>query len=123
MLIVTTDRLSAFDVVMNQPIPSKGEVLTKMANFWFNKIDKIVPSHLTYEDPHSFVSKEDFNKVSGRSIVVNKLKPLPIEAIIRGYIIGSGWKDYQKIIQFVVLNYLKFRISRPTCRAYFYSIK
>ena len=96
MLIVTTDRLSAFDVVMNQPIPSKGEVLTKMANFWFNKIDKIVPSHLTYEDPHSFVSKEDFNKVSGRSIVVNKLKPLPIEAIIRGYIIGSGWKDYQK---------------------------
>jgi phosphoribosylaminoimidazole-succinocarboxamide synthase len=95
MLIVTTDRLSAFDVIMNQPIPLKGEVLTKMANFWFKKIDGIVPNHLTHKDPLSFVSKKDSSKVMNRSIVVKKLKPIPIEAIVRGYIIGSGWKDYK----------------------------
>ena len=95
MLIVTTDRLSAFDVIMKEPIPLKGEVLNKMANFWFKKIDKIIPNHLTHEDPLNFVHKEDFTKVKNRSIVVKKLKPIPIEAIVRGYIIGSGWKEYQ----------------------------
>jgi phosphoribosylaminoimidazole-succinocarboxamide synthase len=95
MLIVTTDRLSAFDVIMKEPIPLKGEVLNKMANFWFKKIDKIIPNHLTHEDPLNFVHKEDFSKVKNRSIVVKKLKPIPIEAIVRGYIIGSGWKEYQ----------------------------
>jgi phosphoribosylaminoimidazole-succinocarboxamide synthase len=96
MLIVTTDRLSAFDVIMNQPIPFKGEVLTKMANFWFDNTNDIVPNHLTHENPLNFVDKIDFNKVNNRSIVVKKLKPIPIESIVRGYIIGTGWKDYEK---------------------------
>ena len=95
MLIVTTDRISAFDVIMKQAIPLKGQVLTQMANFWFKKIDKIVPNHLTHEDPLNFVHKEDSNKVKNRAIVVRKLKPIPVEAIVRGYLIGSGWKDYQ----------------------------
>ena len=95
MLIVTTDRISAFDVIMKQAIPLKGKVLTQMANFWFKKIDKIVPNHLTHEDPLNFVHKEDSNKVKNRAIVVRKLNPIPVEAIIRGYLIGSGWKDYQ----------------------------
>ena len=95
MLIVTTDRISAFDVIMKQAIPLKGQVLTQMANFWFKKIDKIVPNHLTHEDPLNFVHKEDSNKVKNRAIVVRKLNPIPVEAIIRGYLIGSGWKDYQ----------------------------
>ena len=95
MLIVTTDRISAFDVIMKQAIPLKGKVLTQMANFWFKKIDKIIPNHLTHEDPLNFVHKEDSNKVKNRAIVVRKLKPIPVEAIVRGYLIGSGWKDYQ----------------------------
>tara|TARA_B100001142_G_C14189343_1_gene599325 strand:- start:20 stop:913 length:894 start_codon:yes stop_codon:yes gene_type:complete len=95
MLIVTTDRISAFDVIMKQAIPLKGKVLTQMANFWFKKIDKIIPNHLTYEDPLSFVHKEDSSKVKNRAIVVRKLKPIPVEAIVRGYLIGSGWRDYQ----------------------------
>ena len=96
MLIVTTDRLSAFDVVMSEPIPDKGQVLTEMANFWFARLAHIVPNHLTGVDPESVVTGEDEKaQVRGRSIVVRKLKPFPIEAVVRGYIIGSGWKDYQ----------------------------
>ncbi len=97
MLIVTTDRLSAFDVVLGDPIPEKGRVLTEMADFWFAKLGHVVPNHLTGIDPESVVSgAEDKAQVRGRSIVVKKLKPLPIEAVVRGYIIGSGWKDYQQ---------------------------
>ncbi|MBI3375076.1 MAG: phosphoribosylaminoimidazolesuccinocarboxamide synthase [Betaproteobacteria bacterium] len=97
MLIVTTDRLSAFDVVMSEPIPDKGQVLTEMANFWFARLAHIVSNHLTGVDPESVVKGEDERaQVRGRSIVVKKLNPLPIEAVVRGYIIGSGWKDYQK---------------------------
>ena len=97
MLIVTTDRLSAFDVVLPDPIPDKGRVLNEMANFWFAKLGHIVPNQLTGIDPESVVKGEDEKaQVRGRSIVVKKLKPLPIEAVVRGYIIGSGWKDYQK---------------------------
>ena len=97
MLIVTTDRLSAFDVVLGDPIPEKGRVLTEMANFWFAKLGHVVPNHLTGIDPESVVSGADEKaQVRGRSIVVKKLKPLPIEAVVRGYIIGSGWKDYQQ---------------------------
>ena len=96
MLIVTTDRLSAFDVIMNEPIPEKGAVLTAMANFWFNKFESIIPNHLTHDDPLSFVSKKDSALIKNRSIVVKKLKPIPIEVIIRGYIAGSGWNEYQK---------------------------
>jgi phosphoribosylaminoimidazole-succinocarboxamide synthase len=97
MLIVTSDRLSAFDVVMSEPIPDKGRVLTEMSNFWFAKLGHIVPNHLTGVDPESVVGgEEEKAQVRGRSMVVKKLNPLPIEAVVRGYIIGSGWKDYQK---------------------------
>jgi phosphoribosylaminoimidazole-succinocarboxamide synthase len=97
MLIVTSDRLSAFDVVLPDPIPDKGRVLNEMANFWFGKLGHIVPNQLTGIDPQSVVKGEDEKaQVKGRSVVVKKLKPLPIEAVVRGYLIGSGWKDYQK---------------------------
>jgi phosphoribosylaminoimidazole-succinocarboxamide synthase len=96
MLIVTSDRLSAFDVVMADPIPDKGRVLNEMANFWFARLGHIVPNQLTGIDPESVVSEDERPQVRGRSVVVKKLKPLPIEAVVRGYIIGSGWKDYQK---------------------------
>jgi len=96
MLILVSDRLSAFDVVLSDPIPEKGRVLTEVANFWFEKLAHVVPNQLTGVDPESVVQGEaDQAQVRGRSIVVKKLKPLPIEAVVRGYIIGSGWKDYQ----------------------------
>jgi len=96
MLIVTSDRLSAFDVVLPDPIPDKGRVLNEMANFWFARLGHIVPNQLTGIDPESVVLENERPQVRGRSVVVKKLKPLPIEAVVRGYIIGSGWKDYQK---------------------------
>ena len=97
MLLVTSDRLSAFDVVLGDPIPEKGRVLTEMANFWFAKLGHLVPNHLTGIDPESVVSGEDEKaQVRGRSVVVRKLKPLPVEAVVRGYLIGSGWKDYRE---------------------------
>src|SRR5688572_10832670 len=96
MLIVASDRLSAFDVVLPDPIPDKGRVLNEMANFWFARLGHVVPNQLTGIDPESVVSEEERSQVRGRSVVVQKLKPLPIEAVVRGYIIGSGWKDYQK---------------------------
>ncbi len=97
MLIVTTDRLSAFDVILPDPVPEKGVVLTTVSNFWFDRTRNIIPNHLTgisLED----VLKDDNerNSLAGRSIVVRKLRPLPVEAIVRGYLIGSGWKDYQR---------------------------
>jgi phosphoribosylaminoimidazole-succinocarboxamide synthase len=96
MMIVVSDRLSAFDVVLPDPIPAKGEVLTELANFWFSKLGHVVPNHLTGIDPETVVKGEDEkSQVRGRAIVVKKLKPLPVEAVVRGYIIGSGWKDYQ----------------------------
>jgi phosphoribosylaminoimidazole-succinocarboxamide synthase len=96
MLIITSDRLSAFDVVLSDPIPDKGRVLNEMANFWFERLGHIVPNQLTGIDPESVVAEDERSQVRGRSVVVKKLKPLPIEAVVRGYIIGSGWKDYQK---------------------------
>jgi phosphoribosylaminoimidazole-succinocarboxamide synthase len=96
MLIVASDRLSAFDVVLPDPIPDKGRVLNQMANFWFEKLGHVVPNQLTGIDPETVVKPEERAQVKGRSVVVKKLKPLPIEAVVRGYIIGSGWKDYQK---------------------------
>jgi phosphoribosylaminoimidazole-succinocarboxamide synthase len=96
MMILVSDRLSAFDVVLPDPIPDKGRVLTELANFWFSRLGHVVPNHLTGIDPESVVKGEDEKaQVRGRSIVVKKLKPLPVEAVVRGYIIGSGWKDYQ----------------------------
>ncbi|MBU1426075.1 MAG: phosphoribosylaminoimidazolesuccinocarboxamide synthase [Gammaproteobacteria bacterium] len=97
LLIVQTDRLSAFDVILPTPIPGKGEVLTAVSNFWFEKLGNIIPNHLSGIDPESVV-KTDAEKaqVRGRAFVTKKLKPLPIEAIVRGYLAGSGWKDYKK---------------------------
>ena len=97
LLVVQTDRLSAFDVILPDPIPGKGEVLTTVSNFWFNKLSHVIPNHLTGIAPESVVGTEaDRAQVQGRAFVVKKLKPLPIEAIVRGYLAGSGWKDYQK---------------------------
>ena len=95
ILIVTTDRLSAFDVVMNEPIPGKGMVLNQMSDFWFEKLGQIVPNHLTGIAPESVVAPEEVEQVKGRAVVAKRLKPIMVEAVVRGYIIGSGWKDYQ----------------------------
>ena len=95
LLIVTSDRLSAFDVVMAEPIPDKGRVLNRMALFWFDRLADVVPNHLTGIAPESVVSPAEAAQVTGRSMVVKRLKPIPVEAVVRGYLIGSGWKDYQ----------------------------
>ncbi|SMC36384.1 phosphoribosylaminoimidazole-succinocarboxamide synthase [Polynucleobacter kasalickyi] len=95
LLMVTTDRLSAFDVVMQDPIPSKGVVLNQMANFWFEKLAWIIPNHLTGIDPVSVVMPNEVDQVVGRAIVTKRLKPIMVEAVVRGYLSGSGWKDYQ----------------------------
>ena len=95
LLIVTTDRLSAFDVVMGEPIPNKGRVLNQMANFWFDKLAHIVPNHLTGDAPEAVVAAEEVEQVKGRGVVVKRLEPIMIEAVVRGYLAGSGWKEYQ----------------------------
>jgi len=96
LLIVTSDRLSAFDVILPDPIPGKGAVLTAVANFWFGKLAHVIPNQLTGIDPETVVTgAEEQAQVRGRALVVKRLKPLPIEAVVRGYLIGSGWKDYQ----------------------------
>ena len=95
LLIVTTDRLSAFDVVMRQPIPGKGKVLNAMSNFWFDLLGPIVPNHLTHIPPEGVVAADEVDQVRGRAVVAMKLAPVPAEAVVRGYLIGSGWKDYQ----------------------------
>ncbi len=96
MLLVASDRLSAYDVVMPTPIPEKGRVLTEVANFWFAKLAHIVPNHLTGIDPESVVAAEEREQVRGRSIVVWRFKPLLVEAVVRGYLEGSGWKEYRE---------------------------
>ncbi len=96
MLMVASDRLSAFDVVMGEPIPGKGRVLTQMALMWFERLKHVVPNHLTGDDPESVVAPAEREQVRGRSMLVKKLKPLPIEAVVRGYLAGSGWKEYRE---------------------------
>jgi phosphoribosylaminoimidazole-succinocarboxamide synthase len=95
LLMITTDRLSAFDVIMNEPIPDKGRVLSAMAQFWFEKLQHIVPNHLTGVAPQTVVSAAEVQQVLGRAVVVKRLQPIMVEAVVRGYLIGSGWKDYQ----------------------------
>ena len=95
LLVIQTDRLSAFDVIMPDPIPEKGRVLTEMSFFWFKKLGHVIPNHLTGVAPETVVASDERGQVAGRAMVVRKLKPLMIEAVVRGYIIGSGWKDYQ----------------------------
>jgi len=96
MLMVASDRLSAFDVIMGEPIPGKGRVLTQTALMWFARLKHVVPNHLTGEDPESVVAADERAQVRGRSMLVKKLKPLPIEAVVRGYLAGSGWKEYRE---------------------------
>jgi phosphoribosylaminoimidazole-succinocarboxamide synthase len=95
LLMVTTDRLSAFDVVMGEPIPGKGIVLNEMANFWFDKLAHVIPNHLTGIDPEAVVAADEASQVRGRAIVTKRLQPILVEAVVRGYLSGSGWKDYQ----------------------------
>ncbi|EXI88452.1 MAG: Phosphoribosylaminoimidazole-succinocarboxamide synthase [Candidatus Accumulibacter regalis] len=95
LLIVTSDRLSAFDVVLPDPIPGKGQLLTQLACFWFEKLAAVVPNQMTGIDPETVVAADERAQVHGRALVVKRLRPLPIEAVVRGYLIGSGWKDYQ----------------------------
>lgn len=96
LLIIQTDRVSAFDVILPTPIPEKGKILTKISRFWFDKLAHIIPNHLTDITPESVVSSREQDQVSDRAFIVRKLKPLPVEAIVRSYISGSGWKDYQR---------------------------
>ena len=96
ILMIASDRLSAYDVVMGEPIPGKGELLTQMALFWFAHLEGIIPNHLTGDDPLSVVKPEEREQVRGRSMLVKRLKGLPIEAVVRGYLAGSGWSEYQQ---------------------------
>lgn len=96
ILMIASDRLSAYDVVMGEPIPGKGELLTQMALFWFAHLEDIIPNHLTGDDPESVVKPEERAQVRGRSMLVKRLKGLPIEAVVRGYLAGSGWTEYQQ---------------------------
>ena len=95
ILMVASDRISAFDVVMGEPIPGKGALLTQMALFWFDKLGHICPNHLTGDAPESVVSDAEKPFVTQRSMLVRRLKPIPVEAVVRGYLAGSGWKEYQ----------------------------
>lgn len=95
LLIVASDRLSAFDVILDDPIPGKGAVLTALTEFWLKKLDHIVPNHATGIDPETVVAPHERDQVRGRAMVVKRLKPILVEAVARGYLIGSGWKDYQ----------------------------
>ncbi|MES2024878.1 MAG: phosphoribosylaminoimidazolesuccinocarboxamide synthase [Pseudomonadota bacterium] len=95
ILIVTSDRLSAFDVVMNEPIPTKGQVLNQMSDFWFEKLKDIVPNHLTGIAPESVVAADEVAQVKNRAVVAKRLQPILVEAVVRGYLIGSGWNDYK----------------------------
>jgi len=96
LLMVASDRLSAFDVVMGEPIPGKGRILTRMALFWFDRLAHVVPNHLTGDAPESVVAADEVAQVQGRSMLVRRLQPLPIEAVVRGYLAGSGWKEYHQ---------------------------
>ena len=94
-LMVTSDRISAFDVIMNEAVESKGKILSRISNFWFHKTESIIKNHLTDIAPESVVKDHEIPLIKDRSVVVKRLQPLPVEAIVRGYLIGSGWKDYQ----------------------------
>lgn len=96
MLMVASDRLSAFDVILQQPIPDKGKILTGISNFWFNKLEHIIPNHFTGDQVSDVVSAQELPLVEGRAVVAKRLKPVAVEAIVRGYLVGSGWKEYQR---------------------------
>ncbi len=95
ILMVASDRISAYDVIMSQPIPGRGALLTQMALFWFDKLGHVCPNHLTGEDPLSVVTPAEADWVKGRTMLVKRLRPIPVEAVVRGYLAGSGWQEYQ----------------------------
>jgi len=95
ILMVASDRISAFDVIMGEPIPGKGRLLTQMALFWFDKLGHICPNHLTGDAPESVVAPDEVPQVQGRAMLVKRLQPIPVEAVVRGYLAGSGWQEYQ----------------------------
>ena len=96
MLMIATDRLSAFDVILAEPIPDKGKILTAISNFWFEQLKDVVPNHLTGDRAEDLVSAADLPQVEGRAVVAKRLQPVPVEAIVRGYLAGSGWKEYKQ---------------------------
>ena len=96
LLVIQTDRLSAFDVILPVPVPGKGRVLTELSNFWFSKLRHVIPNHLTGIPPETVVADNERDQVAGRAMVVKKLRPLSVEAVVRGYLIGSSWADYKK---------------------------
>jgi phosphoribosylaminoimidazole-succinocarboxamide synthase len=96
LLLIATDRLSAFDVILPTPVPDKGRVLTEISRFWFHKLAHVLPNHLTEKNPADFVRLDEVAQVAGRSMVVRRLTPLPVEAVVRGYLAGSGWNDYRR---------------------------
>ena len=96
ILMVASDRISAFDVIMGEPIPGKGALLTQMALYWFDQLGHLCPNHLTGDAPESVVAPEEVEQVRGRAMLVKRLKPIPVEAVVRGYLAGSGWKEYQE---------------------------
>ena len=96
ILMLASDRISAFDVIMGEPIPGKGALLTQMALYWFDQLGHLCPNHLTGEAPESVVAPEEVEQVRGRAMLVKRLKPIPVEAVVRGYLAGSGWKEYQE---------------------------
>ena len=96
ILMVASDRISAYDVIMGEPITGKGQLLTRMALFWFDKLGDICPNHLTGDDPTSVVAADEVDAIRGRSMLVKRLKPIPVEAVVRGYLAGSGWVEYQQ---------------------------
>lgn len=96
LLIIATDRISAFDVVLGDPIPKKGKILTALTDFWFKQLDGIVPNHLTGIDPATVVAPDEVDQVKGRAVVAKRLKPILVECVARGYLAGSGWKEYQE---------------------------
>jgi phosphoribosylaminoimidazole-succinocarboxamide synthase len=117
MLIVTTDRFSAFDVVFAEPIPHKGELLTEVSNFWFARTADTIANHLTSLDLRDYVGAADYELLKKRSIIVRRLKTLPVEAIVRGYVIGSGWKDYQANGSICGIDLLPEAIFTPSSKA------
>jgi phosphoribosylaminoimidazole-succinocarboxamide synthase len=119
MLIVTTDRLSAFDVVLPDPIPGKGEVLNRISNFWFERTAHLIPNHLTGRALASVVRDTDeLALLEGRAVIVRRLAALPLEAVVRGYLIGSGWKDYERTgaVCGIALPGSRFTASRRSTR-------
>jgi phosphoribosylaminoimidazole-succinocarboxamide synthase len=96
ILMLASDRISAFDVIMGEPIPGKGALLTQMALYWFDRLGHLCPNHLTGEAPESVVAPDEVPQVQGRAMLVKRLKPIPVEAVVRGYLAGSGWKEYQE---------------------------